>query len=181
MARTGRYAYVRRQGFQVVRLPYRGRRFSMYVLLPDSGRTVAALYSALSPSTMSAWLGELREANVHLVLPRFKLELETDLKAPLTDLGMRVAFDPQRADFSGMLPRTYLARHNAFISRVWQKSFVEVNEEGTEAAAATGIQMSVTAVQASPIEFIVDRPFLVVLRDERSGVPLFIGQVVEPR
>jgi serine protease inhibitor len=181
MTRTGRYAYVRRPGFQVVRLPYRGRRFSMYVLLPDSGRTVAAVYGALSPSTMSAWLGELREANVHLVLPRFKLELETELKAPLTALGMRVAFDPQRADFSGMLPRSYLDRHNAFVSRAWQKSFVEVNEEGTEAAAATGIQMSVTSAPPPPIEFVVDRPFLVLLRDERGGVPLFMGQVVDPR
>jgi serine protease inhibitor len=181
MTRTGRYAYARRSGFQVVRLPYRGQRFSMYVILPDSGRAITAAHGALSPSAMSGWLGELRDAHVRVVLPRFRIELETDLKAPLTALGMRVAFDPQRADFSGMLPRPYLARHNAFISRAWQKSFVEVNEEGTEAAAATGITMSVTSAPAQTIEFVVDRPFLVVLRDERSGVPLFMGQVVDPR
>jgi serpin B len=153
----------------------------MYVLLPDPGRALTGIYGVFSPPAMREWLGQLREANVHVVVPRFKIEFETELKAPLTALGMGVAFDPQRADFSGMLPRAYLAKHNAFISRAWQKAFVEVNEEGTEAAAATGLKFGVTSLPPPPIEFVVDRPFLVVLRDDRSGVPLFIGQVVDPK
>jgi serpin B len=156
----------------------------MYVLLPDSGVPLDRLIAALEPVRSSQWIESLRAADVVLQLPKFRMEYGVDLVAPLTSLGMGIAFDPGRADFGRMLPRNYLARRNAFIGRVWQKTFVEVDEKGTEAAAATGLEMlTVTSVmeRRPPIPFIVDHPFLFLLREEKTGTVLFIGRILDPR
>ena len=176
MSRTGGYRHLRAAGFQVVRLPYKGDRFAMYVFLPDSGSSLASLYAG-------AWvdrLDSLRPADVHVVLPRFTLRYSADLAAPLAEMGMPSAFDQVQADLSRMLPREYLAGQNAYISKAKQDVYVEVNEEGTEAAAATSITVSVTSAPPPPIEFVVDRPFVAVIRDDATGALLFIGQVVDP-
>jgi serpin B len=99
----------------------------------------------------------------------------------LKAMGMGVAFDSARADFSRMLPRAFLQDSNAFISNVLQKTFIDVNEQGTEAAAATSVTgaLSVLAVE-QPVRFIVDRPFCLAIRDDRTGLILFLGQITDP-
>ena len=109
-------------------------------------------------------------------LPKFKLTGECDLKDALSELGMPVAFDPARADFSGITGTRDLA-----ISAVVHKAFVEVEEKGTEAAAATGVVMTRTAVVAAPpTVFRADHPFFFLIRDTRTGSILFLGRLVRP-
>jgi serine protease inhibitor len=181
MTRVGTYAYARRTGFQVLRLPYRGGRFGMYVLLPDATTPLDSLTTMLGPVRSAEWMAALSTCEVHLQLPKFKLDYAVDLVGPLTSLGMGVAFDSRRASFGRMLPADYLARRNVFISSAAQKTFVAVNEEGTEAAAATAMVLSDTAAPAPPVPFIVDRPFLFLIREESRGTVLFIGRIVDPR
>ena len=111
------------------------------------------------------------------MLPRFKLEYEVTLNSTLKTLGMETAFDPQRADFSGMYSKS--ARANVFIGEIKHKTFVEVNEEGTEAAAVTSGGMRVTSF-VPPFNMTVDRPFFCVIRDNQTGTILFMGAIVAP-
>ncbi|MGA9451227.1 MAG: serpin family protein, partial [Verrucomicrobiia bacterium] len=112
-----------------------------------------------------------------LALPRFKIEYKVVLNDPLKALGMRQAFD-QRADFSAMAE----TREGLYVGEVWQKSFVDVNEEGTEAAAVTGVRMTALAAMRplQPFEMIVDRPFFFVIGDEQTQSILFVGVVYNP-
>jgi serine protease inhibitor len=176
------YGYVQGRNFQAVRLPYRGNEQSMYVLLPDSGVSVSTLYDQLGSSAAAQWR-DMSSVEVNLALPRFRLEYGVDLMTPLAGLGMGVALDSRRADFSGMVPASYLAGQRLYISGATQKTFVEVNEEGTEAAAATKVEVGVTAVapEFQPKHFIVDRPFLIVIRDDPTGALLFVGQIMDPK
>ena len=114
------------------------------------------------------------------MLPRFKLEYEVDLNDALKALGMAEAFDPQRANFSGMAQLSQAKR--IFISKVKQKTFAEVNEEGTVAAAVTSVGIQVTSVQPPQENFIMkmDRPFFVAMRDNLTRVVLFMGSIVDP-
>jgi serpin B len=165
--------YRRGQNFQAVRLPYKGDRIAMYVFLPDSGVPLAAF-------DWRAWMGQFGDVEMRLGLPKFHIEYQTTLNEPLRALGMDVAFDPHRADFSRMLPRSFLRDKNVFISTVVQKTYVDVDEQGTEAAAATGVFMvEPTSVHREP-EMIVDRPFVAAIRDDRTGLILFLGQINDP-
>ncbi len=181
MVNTSWYDYGRDRNYQALRLQYKGDGQSMYVLLPDSGVPVSALYAQLGSSASARW-HDMSSVEVNLMLPRFTLEYGVDLMASLTELGMGVALDPQRADFSGMVTAEYLAGQRLFISGAVQKTFVDVNEEGTEAAAATKVTMGATAVapQYRPRDFVVDRPFLVVIRDDATGAVLFVGRIMDP-
>jgi serine protease inhibitor len=180
MSRTGRYGYLRGEGFQALRLPYRGDRFAMYVLLPDSGRSLADLRGGLSATAWRGWMGTFAPREVHVTLPKYRLSLESRLNTPLEALGMADAFDPGRARFGAMLPAEFLQRQNAYVSEAKQKVFIEVNEEGTEAAAVTGIEVRTTSAPAPPMQFRVDRPFVVAIRDDQTGALLFVGQVNDP-
>ncbi|HET6762103.1 MAG TPA: serpin family protein [Longimicrobiaceae bacterium] len=179
--------YVADSAFHVVRMPYEGGRLSMYVFLPRGATGLDELRARLSEQSWRGWLASMSPRDVHVVLPKFRLEGSTSLVPPLRRMGMGVAFDSARADFSGMIPREWLTRHEyqARISGVTQKTFVEVDEKGTEAAAVTAIVMVTIAtgseVRRPPTEFIVDRPFVFVIRDDRTGALLFIGQVTDPR
>lgn len=181
MTRTGNYGYVRGDGFQALRLPYRGGRFAMYVLLPDAGSSVAALRGRLAPDAWAGWMGRFgTPREVRVVMPRYRLNVESQLNRPLQALGMADAFSPSRANFGAMLPAEYLARQNAYVSEAKQKVFIEVNEEGTEAAAVTGFEVRTTAMAPEPVSFVVDRPFILAIRDDQTGALLFIGQVNDP-
>ena len=164
--------YLRGQNFQAVRLPYRGDRIAMYVFLPDSGVPLADF--------AAAWMGKFSSVRMRLGLPKFHIEYQTTLNDPLKALGMEVAFDPQRADFRRMLPRSFLRDNNAFISDVIQKTYVDVDEQGTEAAAASGAMISITSSYHPEPEMIVDRPFITAIRDDRTGLILFLGQINDP-
>jgi len=180
MTRTGSYGVLEGDGFQGVRLPYRGGRFAMYVLVPDAGRPLAELRGRMTAEAWRGWMEGFGAAEVQLVMPRYRMALESRLNAPLQAMGMADAFSSARASFGAMLPAEYLARQNAYVSEAKQKVFIEVNEEGTEAAAVTGIEMRTTSVPAPPREFVVDRPFILAIRDDQTGALLFVGQVNDP-
>jgi serine protease inhibitor len=180
MSRTGSYRHLQGEGFQGVRMPYRGDRFAMYVLLPDSGRTLAQLRTALTAEAWRGWVGRFAPREVRLTLPKYRMSLESRLNNPLQAMGMADAFDPGRARFDALLPAESLSRQNAYVGEAKQKVFIEVNEEGTEAAAVTGIEMRTTSAPAPPMEFTVDRPFVLVIRDDTTGALLFVGQVNDP-
>lgn len=180
MARTDRYGHLRGEGFQGVRLPYRGDRFAMYVLLPDAGQSLADLRGRMTADAWRGWVGRFRPTEVQLVMPRYRMSVESRLNAPLQAMGMAEAFNPNAARFNALLDADYLARQNAYVGAALQKVFIEVNEEGTEAAAVTGVEIRTTSVPAPPVEFVVDRPFMLVIRDDQTGALLFVGQVNDP-
>ena len=160
------------EGHEVVELLYGNGAFVMTLVLPAAGRSLTDLTEGLDPGRWAEWTGALAEHKLGLTLPKFKLEYQRELKDDLSALGMRIAFDPDRADFSGMLGGPVAG--NLYISKVIQKTFVEVNEEGTTAAAATSVGISVTS---APLTIQFDRPFLFALRERHSGTILFLGQV----
>ena len=161
---------------QVLDLPYAGGAWSMTIVLPSSGVDVDSIAASLSQERWNAWMASLDSAELVVVLPRFTLRYELDsASAVLKALGMRIAFcdeAPYVFDFNPMFPQA-----GACISRVKHKTFVEVNEEGTEAAAATSVEVGVTS---APSAFSVDRPFLLAIRERLSGSILFIGRIMNP-
>src|SRR5215831_3083661 len=150
----------------------------MLVLLPKAVDGLAALESSLTPEGLDAVVGKLGRQRVNLELPRFRLEESFQLADVLRSLGMERSFDPDRADFSGMTGRRDLA-----VSKVIHKAFVDVNEEGTEAAAATAVGIALTAAMppGQTVTFRADHPFLFLIRDQATGAVLFLGRVNEPK
>jgi len=177
MMKTGTLPYREGNGYQAVRLPYQGGDLSMYVFLPDTGSSPEALVGILNnPALQPVKASAFSEQEGTLVLPKFKMEYSVQLKQPLQALGMKTAFERGQADLSGIAPELY-------ISAVLQKTFVEVKEEGTEAAAVTGVSIMASAVRMPPpnqFNMIVDRPFLFVIKDDQTGTILFIGMVYDP-
>lgn len=177
MHQSGRFDYQEGKGFQAIRLPYKGGQVEMLIFLPDAALGLNGLLSGLDEARWNTWLGGFEMRQGSLGLPRFKIEYEATLNDPLKALGCALAFDPDRADFSAMIAPP----DKAFLSEVKHKSFVEVNEEGTEAAAATSARMSLSMAPAGePFQMIVDRPFLCAIRDTRSGEILFLGAIQTP-
>ena len=176
MQQSGEFQYQEGKGCQSVRLPYAGGRLGIYVLLPEAGSSVEKLLASLDAQS---WQNQLWRQFVSrkgsLVLPRFKLEYGAELKRPLTAMGMTLPFS-RGADFSGMSPTPL------YLSEVRHKSFVEVNEEGTEAAAVTLGVMRHSSVQRpiAPFEMVVNRPFLFVIEDNLTNAILFMGVVFDP-
>ena len=172
---NGRYRrYVdAQQQIQLLDLPYGNRRFSMTLVVPQGQNTLASVASRLTRSQVDAWLAATDSTDIELRLPKFRLEYERDLKDALTQLGMGVAFSGQ-ANFSRMLAG---GPADLAITKVKHKTFLEVNEEGTEAAAVTAVGIGVTS--APPVA-LVNRPFLFLIREKSSGAILFIGQVTNP-
>jgi serpin B len=175
MVQDGEFDYLEREGLQAIDLPYGNGRFRATVILPREGVSVDSLVSELSETTWRHYLGGLNRTEVILELPKFKLEYELPMVGVLSELGMGVAFDPKEADFSGM----YGGPDSLYISEVMHKTFVQVDEEGTEAAAVTAVTMGTSSVrQISRMR--VDRPFIFAIRDSQSSALLFIGKIVEP-
>ena len=166
--------YAKGDGWQAIELAYQGRDAAMDIIVPDESR-FEEVESNLDYQTASAILGDLQPTSVSLALPKFKFESQFGLVDQLAALGMTDAFDPDRADFSGMSERKDL-----YISAVIHKAFVAVDEKGTEAAAATAVIVEVASAQMSDITLIVDRPFIFLIRDIPTGQILFIGRVLNP-
>lgn len=176
MNRTGSYKYFEGSGFQALTLPYKGNDLSMVVLLPRQANGLPALEKSLTAETIAQWTTQGNAREVQVGLPKFKMTSMFSLGEQLKALGMALPFTP-RADFSALCTSDQL-----FISSVVHKAFVDVNEEGTEAAAATGVLMQTTAMRqpVQPVVFRADHPFLFVIRDNRSGAVLFLGRVANP-
>jgi serpin B len=173
MAQEADLLYRGNESYQVVDLPYGGGPFAMTVVLPRQGVDLDVLIAELDAAGWANLTADLELAGLRLFLPRFKLEYEKAMNDALKALGMEVAFGGG-ADFSNMAPGREL-----YISKVKQKSFVEVDEEGTEAAAATVVEIRETSTGGGPPELRVDRPFLFALRERLSGTILFLGKVIE--
>lgn len=173
MKRQGKYRYAETDQFQAISLPYGDRRLSMYVFLPKSN--LAEFQRTLTAQNWQTWMRQFSSRDGEIQLPRFKMDYEVELKAALSAIGMGVAFD-DAADFSG------LSKATTKIDQVKHKTFVEVNEEGTEAAAVTSIGIVPTSlpIEQAPFKMIVDRPFFCAIRDNRTGEILFMGSIVNP-
>ncbi len=176
MNQTGRFRCLDEGTFQALELPYRGRAISMVILLPKAVDGLAQLEAACSEPRLEAWLAKLASRRVRISLPRFRLTEELELKSALSALGMPLAFDGGAADFSGITGRRDMA-----ISAVVHKAFVDVDETGTEAAAATAVVMEKKGgAAARTMVFRADHPFLFLIRDNLSGSILFLGRLVRP-
>jgi serine protease inhibitor len=177
MNRTGRalHHYDGTTGVQVIELPYSRGAFAMTLVLPPRDMDIDAFIGTLDESRWAGWVDGLEEMQVHVGLPRFRLEYDTKMNEPLVTLGMNLAFGrgPQPADFTGMSP---LGRE-LVISNVFHKTFIDVNEEGTEAAAATVVEMSRTS---GPPSVMLDRPFILAIRERLSGTIMFFGKIWDP-
>jgi serpin B len=176
MEMSKKFTYRKGSGYQAVRLPYMGCDLAMYVFLPDSGSSPVKLLQIMNGDNWRrVTMPGFNQRDGLVVLPKFKLENTLELNAPLKVLGMKLAFNDKKADFSGM----FSDRH--FVSEVRQKAFVEVSEEGTEAAAVTAIAVPLSASfeenPPKPFQMIVDRPFLFSIVDARSEMILFMGLV----
>jgi serpin B len=171
------YPYYREENFQAISLAYGDGQMSMYIFLPDRESDLNIFLENLNAESWENWMSQFHEQDVSLVMPKFKLEYGKTLNDPLKALGMGVAFDPELADFSRMASLEF---GNLYIEKVVHKTFVEVNEEGTEAAAATSVEVGVKSVPPPPISFSVDRPFFFAIRDNETKTVLFMGIVVEP-
>jgi serpin B len=163
-------------GVKLLELPYRGGAFAMTLVLPDAVDGLGAVEAQLSPATLERWLVTLASATVSVVLPKFEIDPPAlMLNEPLRSLGMMLAFDGRKADFGG------LAEEPSHVSGIFHKAFVKLDEQGTEAAAATTIREGKKARPEPPkLEFHADHPFLFFLRDVRSGLILFMGRVADP-
>lgn len=184
MRQLATFGYAEAPGLQVLEMPYKGGELAMTILLPAERTGLAALEGRIDAARMSGLVASLRKTRVSVLLPKFMVDPAQPLALAeeLTRLGMPLAFDPARADFTGIsAPRNPADR--LYISQVFHKAFVRVDEKGTEAAAATAVLMA-RAGSAMPVEqpkeFVADHPFLFVIRDVRSGRILFLGRVVDP-
>lgn len=178
------YPHVRGNGFQAVELTYEGDAISMLILLPDDRDGLSGLERGLTPAVLRDCLRRLSVQEVRLWIPRFEVTWATNLFEALLALGMRAAFDPDSADFSGingLRPPDAEALH---ISAAVHRAFVEVNEQGTEAAAATAIAMEPLSadffMERRAIEFVADHPFLFAILERKSGAILFLGRLCDP-
>ena len=178
MRQLGDFHYAESPGLQVLELPYQGGDLSMLALLPGTVDGLGNLETELTVKNLTAWTTGLRSRKVNAFLPKFKVTSEISLAKTLEALGMSDAFNYPQADFSGMD-----GRKDLFISAVEHQAFAEVNEEGTEAAAATAVMIGVGAAPLSPQPipvFRADHPFLFLIRDNRNGSVLFLGRVTDP-
>jgi serpin B len=179
MHRTGDYYYYDGGTFQELELPYKGGDLAMLVLLPKQTDGLPALEKQITPAAVKTRIEKLEYADkVILTLPRFTMTQQFELNGALSAMGMPLAFSGS-ADFSGMT-----GKPDFTISAAIHKAFIDVNEQGTEAAAATAVMMTATAMpmqEPPPIVFRADHPFLFLIRDLRTGEILFMGRLQDPR
>jgi serpin B len=176
MHQLGKFKYAETDQLQILELPYTGDKIAMDILLPKAQSGLAKLESALQPADFDSCLDKLAVKQVDVFLPRFKMEQGLTLNSHLRALGMKDAFDENKANFSGM------SDTSLYITHVIHKAFVEVNEEGTEAAAATAVVMGTKSVMIDkPVTFRADHPFIFLIRDIQSGSILFMGRLIDPK
>jgi serine protease inhibitor len=176
MTQSGEYRYTETDQFQAVSLPYgEGQRLSMIILLPKQSSSLAGLLKTLNAENWETWMSQLRSRPGAIQIPKFKLEYDVELTRVLSGMGMASAFG-RKADFSA------LSQAPAKIDEVKHKTFVEVNEEGTEAAAVTSIGIRATSAirPQDPFKMVVNRPFFCAIRDNQTQTVLFMGAIANP-
>ncbi|MGA2268713.1 MAG: serpin family protein [Bryobacteraceae bacterium] len=176
MNQTAAFGYAETPLVQILEMKYGGTPLAFDILLPKTEHGLAELETSINPENLAAWLGALRDCMVEAAIPKFRAESEFSLRDTLSHMGMPGAFS-RTADFSGVD-----GRRDLFLSVVMHKAFVDVSEEGTEAAAATGAAMSLVSMRvAQRTVFRADHPFIFLIRDTPSGLILFAGRLVKPR
>jgi serpin B len=168
------FPYADTGDLQILSMPYKGQRMSMLVLLPKDN--LKSIEKSITVEKLKDWKKNLQEQEIKLFMPKFKLETTYELPEIMKNLGIKLAFDQDNADLSGIAnipPRL-------FVTAAIHKAFVEVNEEGTEAAAATGIGVSVTSLGHEPPVFRADHPFVFLIQDNETGLILFMGKISDP-
>ncbi|MBW4652823.1 MAG: serpin family protein [Kaiparowitsia implicata GSE-PSE-MK54-09C] len=176
MSQRGSYQYLANDQFQAIHLPYGdSQQMSMVVMLPSESSTLPELLSSLSSDQWESWMEQFRRQEGMIQLPRFTSDYSVSLNETLKAMGMAVAFSPSEADFAGISPE------QIYVSDVKHKTYIDVNEQGTEAAAATSIGVTTTSMPIDPPFFMVcDRPFFYAIQDNETGTILFMGTVVNP-
>jgi serine protease inhibitor len=169
------HRHLSHEDFRAVELPYGDGSYSMILFLPEEQMDPDAFIALMNPENIAAWLDQFISDSADVFIPRFTLEYERELKDDLTALGMGIAFDQHLANFH----RMYDIGLEIWISKVKHKTFVEVNEEGTEAAAVTSVEMEYSAIPET-FQFRANRPFVFMIRENASGTILFIGKIVDP-
>jgi serpin B len=173
MRQTESFGYTTGDGYQAVELQYDGGELSMVILLPDPGE-YDSFEDQLNVENTNEIINRLQYTQVALAMPKFEFESEFKMKDTLSRMGMPVAFSPS-ADFSGMT-----GGKDLYIDQVIHKAFVSVDEAGTEAAAATAVDMKLTSMPAEPVNVTIDHPFIFLIRDIETGTILFVGRVMNP-
>lgn len=174
MHQTGTFPYYAGPDFQLISLPYGAGRFSMVVLLPRAGQSLAGFRGRLTPANWSSWLSRLHNDEGTIALPRFTLHNSFSLNGPLKRLGMGPALR-RSANFSG------ICTQRCRLTQVLHKTYLEVDEKGTTAAAVTSVTVGITALHANPFQMIVNHPFFLAIRDSTTGVLLFFGGINDPQ
>ncbi|MGD1806232.1 serpin family protein [Dapis sp. BLCC M126] len=175
MFQSSQNLYYEDEDFQAISLPYGEGRVSMYIFLPREQVGLDKFYQILNDKNWENWMLMFDYHKVNLGLPKFKTEYEVTLNNVLKSLGMEIAFDKRAADFSGMRP----IPADLYIDQVKHKTFVEVNETGTEAGATTSVIMGTRSAEIV-VDMLVDRPFFFAIRDNDSGTILFMGEITNP-
>lgn len=174
MHKTATFEYLEEEGLQAIRLPYGKGNMAMYIFLPED---LGEFHKSLTQEQWAKWRSAFTSDRGELALPKFKFEYEERLNDALMDLGMERAFDAFAADFSDMVERG----DQAYISEVKHKAFIEVDEKGTEAAAVTSVEITLTSMPAAPsFSMKIDRPFFFMIHDQQTDVILFMGSVYNP-
>lgn len=182
MTQTNDFYYFENDALQVIDLPYGDGDYAMTVILPSSGGSVNDLLADLDSDTWADWTNSMEEEKGTITLPKLKLELKKLLKDPLSEMGMGIAFMPALADFTGMVKRENMDE-NLYIGKVLHQSFLKMDEEGTEAAAVTVVEVVATSVGPGPnldFSMTVDRPYLMGIRERSSNSLLFLGKIMQP-
>jgi Serine protease inhibitor len=178
MYQKNTFNYYENDDLQLLEIPYKGDKVSMVIILPKVGK-FKTVENMMDEKKLQEWMKSARKKEVVTYIPRFKFTQRFDLSKNLFDMGMEDAFDKYKADFSGIN-----GEKDLYISKVIHKAFVEVNEEGTEAAAATAVGgwviVSLHQEQVIPIIFKADHPFIFLIRDKEAGSILFMGRVMDP-
>ncbi len=175
MKETMAIDYVKNTDFQAVRIPYEDNNFGMYVFLPNKDSSTDKLMNNMNIDNWNKWISEFKKTQVNVSLPKFKIEFEEKLNDMLIGFGMKSAFGDS-ANFSNITEKSDL-----YIDLVKQKSYIDVNEAGTEAAAATAVVMREVSMPLDPpIQFIADRPFIYAITDKNTGLIIFMGKVEKP-
>ncbi|WP_299582715.1 serpin family protein [uncultured Sunxiuqinia sp.] len=166
--------YASTEQFELLELPYGKEKYSMLIFLPNKNHSTNEVIAGLGSAGLNELLGNLHQRNLKVYLSKFEFAFETSLTDPLKTLGMTDAFSPMLADFSGISNRSDL-----FLSEVKHKSYIKVDEKGTEAAAVTSVTVGVTSIGAEPV-FNVNRPFVFAIREKDTNTLLFLGKVNNP-
>lgn len=181
MKHTAVYPLFVHQQFAMLEIPYlnkseKGAQLAMILILPHEEVGLDHVENQLAFDNWRNWINQLHPRRVNLMLPKFRIEDRMDLNQTMKELGMIQAFSP-KADFSGIT-----GQKDLFISKAIHKTFIRVDEQGTEAAAATGVSLNVTAILSpeEPYDFVADHPFIVLILDKRTHSILFMGRVMQP-